>query len=179
MKKIFTLFLVTSLLSIGVVSAQKMYATKTGQIGLNASGTVDIKAMNNQVDSKFADKTGQIIFNVLIKAFKFPNGLMEDHFNENYMESTKFPKADFKGFITNIATVSFDKDGTYNITVDGALTIHGVSQKVSLPGILIIEKGKVTIKGNMKVKLKDFITGSYIGSQINEQASLTINCIYE
>jgi len=178
MKKIcFTLVAVTFFIMQS--NAQKTYSTKNGQIGFDATGTVDIKAMNSQVDSKFIDKTGQIIFSVLIKSFKFPNGLMEDHFNENYMESTKFPKADFKGYITNIASVSFDKDGTNNVTADGLLTIHGVSQKVSIPGTLVVEKGKVTIKGTMKVKLKDFITGSYIGSQINEQASLTINCVYE
>jgi hypothetical protein len=77
-------------------SAQKVYATKTGQIFFNATGgAVAIAAVNNQVDSKFVDATGQIIFGVLVKGFKFENQLMEDHFNENYMESTQFPKADF------------------------------------------------------------------------------------
>lgn len=179
MKKVMFASIVVMLLAVNV-HAQKVYATKTGQISFDATGSVeDIKAINNQVDSKFIDKTGQIIFNVLIKAFKFPNGLMEDHFNENYMESTKFPKADFKGFITNIASVNFDKDGSYNVTAEGTLTIHGVSQKISIPGVLIIEKGKVTVKGMMKIKLKDFITGSYIGTKINESAALTINCVYE
>ena len=67
--------------------AQKVYATKTGQIIFNATGGVEkIAAVNNQVDSKFVDATGQIIFGVLVKGFKFENQLMEDHFNENYME---------------------------------------------------------------------------------------------
>ena len=84
-------------------NAQKVFATKSGQIYFNATGAlVKIAAVNNQVDSKFVDATGQIIFGVLIKGFKFENQLMEDHFNENYMESTQFPKADFKGYITNI-----------------------------------------------------------------------------
>jgi hypothetical protein len=81
-------------------NAQKVFATKSGQIYFNATGAlVKIAAVNNQVDSKFVDATGQIIFGVLIKGFKFENQLMEDHFNENYMESTQFPKADFKGYI--------------------------------------------------------------------------------
>ena len=90
------------------VNAQKVYATKSGQIYFNATGAlVKIAAVNNQVDSKFVDATGQIIFGVLIKGFKFENQLMEDHFNENYMESTQFPKADFKGYITNIKEINF------------------------------------------------------------------------
>lgn len=159
--------------------AQKIYATKSGQITLDASATVEIKSVNNQVDSKMVEKTGQIVFSVLIKSFKFANALMEDHFNENYMESTKFPKADFKGFITNIASVTFDKDGTYNVTAEGTLTIHGVGKKITVPGTITIEKGKPTIKANFKVKLKDYITGSYIGSQIAEEAKLGLNCKYE
>ena len=101
------------------VFAQKTYSTKTGQISFDASATVDIKAVNNQVDSKFIDNTGQMIFSLLIKSFKFANGLMEDHFNEDYMESTKFPKADFKGYISNVASVNFAKNGTYPVNADG------------------------------------------------------------
>jgi len=91
-----------------IVNAQKVFATKSGQIYFNATGAlVKIAAVNNQVDSKFVDATGQIIFGVLIKGFKFENQLMEDHFNENYMESTQFPKADFKGYITNIKEINY------------------------------------------------------------------------
>ena len=105
--------------------AQKVYATKTGQIFFNATGgAVKIAAVNNQVDSKFVDATGQIIFGVLVKGFKFENQLMEDHFNENYMESSQFPKADFKGYIKNSKELNFTKDGTYPITIEGNLTIH-------------------------------------------------------
>lgn len=176
--KYFLAYAICVLLSTHVL-AQKTYSTKTGQIALDASATVDIKGVNNQVDSKFIDNTGQIIFNLLIKGFKFANGLMEDHFNENYMESTKFPKADFKGFITNIASVNFSKDGSYSINSDGTLTIHGVSKKMTVPGTLLVDKGKVTIKTSFKVKIKDFINGSYIGSQIAEEATLKLNCEYQ
>ena len=93
--------LIVIVLLIGITqkgNAQKVFATKSGQIYFNATGAlVKIAAINNQVDSKFVETTGQIIFGVLIKGFKFENQLMEDHFNENYMESTQFPKADFKG----------------------------------------------------------------------------------
>jgi hypothetical protein len=162
------------------VTAQKVFATKSGQIYFNATGAlVKIAAVNNQVDSKFVDATGQIIFGVLVKGFKFENQLMEDHFNENYLESTQFPKADFKGYITNIKEINFSKDGAYPIQVDGVLTIHGVSQKTSTKGTLTLAQGKATIAGDFSVKVKDYgITGLYIGEKIANEATIKLNCKY-
>jgi hypothetical protein len=162
------------------VSAQKVFATKSGQIYFNATGAlVKIAAVNNQVDSKFVDATGQIIFGVLVKGFKFENQLMEDHFNENYMESTQFPKADFKGYITNIKEINFSKDGAYPIQVEGTLTIHGVAQKTSTKGTLTLAQGKATIAGDFSVKVKDYgITGLYIGEKIANEATIKLNCKY-
>ena len=162
-------------------SAQKVYATKTGQIFFNATGgAVAIAAVNNQVDSKFVDATGQIIFGVLVKGFKFENQLMEDHFNENYMESTQFPKADFKGYIKNNKEVNFTKDGNYPITIEGNLTIHGTAQKVSTNGTLQIAEGKPTITGEFSIKIKDYgIKGLYIGEKIANEAKIKVNCKYQ
>ncbi|MFB9842375.1 YceI family protein [Mucilaginibacter ginsenosidivorans] len=163
------------------LQAQKLFATKTGQIKFNASSPLEqIVAINNQVDSKMIDKTGQIVFSALIKSFKFENQLMEDHFNENYMESSKIPKAEFKGYITNVSSVDFSKNGKYPITVEGTLAMHGVSQKVSTAGSIIIENGKPSISGSFKVKIKDYgITGLYIGEKIANEAEISINCKYE
>jgi hypothetical protein len=162
------------------VTAQKVFATKSGQIYFNATGAlVKIAAVNNQVDSKFVDATGQIIFGVLVKGFKFENQLMEDHFNENYLESTQFPKADFKGYITNIKEINFSKDGAYPIQVEGTLTIHGVAQKTSTKGTLTLAQGKATIAGDFSVKVKDYgITGLYIGEKIANEATIKLNCKY-
>ncbi len=180
MKKILFFFLLLSITYISV-KAQKLYATKSGQITFNATGGIDkIAAVNNQVDSKMLDKSGQIVFSILIKSFKFENQLMEDHFNENYLESTKFPKAEFKGYITNIAGVNFSKDGKYNVVADGDLTIHGVTKKVSVPGVITIASGKATINGTFKVHIKDYgITGLYIGEKIAPEATININCKYD
>lgn len=162
-------------------SAQKVFATKTGQIFFNATGgAVAIAAVNNQVDSKFVDATGQIIFGVLVKGFKFENQLMEDHFNENYMESTQFPKADFKGYIKNIKEVNFTKDGTYPISIEGNLTIHGTAQKVSTNGNIQVAEGKPTITGEFSIKIKDYgIKGLYIGEKIANEAKIKVNCKYQ
>jgi hypothetical protein len=139
-----------------------------------------IAAINNQVDSKFVETTGQIIFGVLIKGFKFENQLMEDHFNENYMESTQFPKADFKGYIKNIKDINFSKEGNYPIQIEGTLTIHGIPQKVSTNGTLQINEGKPAIVGEFSVKIKDYgIKGLYIGEKIANEAIIKVNCKYQ
>jgi hypothetical protein len=182
MKTIIKFILVSIIiLSANVLNAQKVYATKTGQIFFNASGGLEkIAAVNNQVDSKFVDATGQIIFGVLVKGFKFENQLMEDHFNENYMESSQFPKADFKGYIKNIKEIDFSKDGKYTVTLEGNLTIHGVSQKVSTVGQLEITQGKASINGEFSVKIKDYgIKGLYIGEKIANDAKIRVNCKYQ
>ena len=162
------------------VTAQKVFATKSGQIYFNATGAlVKIAAVNNQVDSKFVDATGQIIFGVLVKGFKFENQLMEDHFNENYMESTQFPKADFKGYITNIKEINFSKDGAYPIQVEGTLTIHGVAQKTTSKGTLTLTQGKPTLEGEFNIKIKEYgISGMYIGDKIANVAVIKLNCKY-
>ena len=180
MKKTILALSISALFATSAMS-QKVYATKTGQISFNATGScIDaIKAVNNQVDSKMVDKTGQIVFSVLIKSFKFANEKMEEHFNENYMESTKFPKADFKGYITNVSSINFTKDGSYPATAKGNLTIDGKTKEMTFNGTAIVEGGKLTIKANFNVPLNDFIHGDYIGSQISAEARASLICKYD
>ncbi len=182
MKSIIKSFCLIVFTAISMQSnAQKVFATKTGQLFFNASGGIEkIAAVNNQVDSKFGEATGQIIFGVLIKGFKFENQLMEDHFNENYMESSQFPKADFKGYIKNIKDIDFSKDGKYPANFDGTLTIHGVAQKVTTVGQVEVIQGKPIITGEFSVKIKDFgIKGLYIGEKIANEAKIRVNCKYQ
>ena len=177
MKKI---LLSIAFLAFTFLGNAQLYSTKTGQIFFNATGgDVKIAAVNNQTDSKFVGTTGQIIFGVLIKGFKFENQLMEDHFNENYMESTQFPKAEFKGYITNIKEVNFAKDGDYPIQVEGNITLHGTTNKVSTEGVMQIKDGKPNIIGNFKIRIKQYgIKGSYIGDKIALEATIKLNCKY-
>jgi polyisoprenoid-binding protein YceI len=96
------------------------------------------------------------------------------------MESTQFPKADFKGYIKNIKEVDFNKDGNYNINIEGTLTIHGTGQKVATTGVLQVQQGKVAITGEFSVKIKDYgIKGLYIGEKIASEAKIKVNCKYQ
>ncbi len=134
MKKILILSILTFLFFNA--NCQK-YITKNGFIGFFSHTPIeDIKADNNQVASVFDASTGEIAFQVLIKSFHFPKALMEVHFNENYLESDKIPKSTFSGKLTNLSNVDFTKPGTYDVNVEGDLTIHGVTKKLSTKGTL-------------------------------------------
>src|SRR5471030_1302362 len=129
----FFLSIVFSVLFLSQLSAQKIYATRNGKISFEAPSDDDVKAVNNEVTSRMADN-GQVTFSLLIKGFRFKLAEMQEHFNDQYLESTKFPRADFKGNIVNLNEVNFSKDGTYKISVKGDLTMHGVTKNITETG---------------------------------------------
>jgi hypothetical protein len=137
-------------------NAQK-YMTKTGFIGFFSHTPMeDVKGDNNQVASVLDISTGDIVFQVLIKSFHFDRALMEEHFNENYMESDKIPKSSFKGKITNLSAVDFKKNGTYDVTVEGDLTIHNVTNKISTKGNIEVVTGGITANSKFIIVPEDY-----------------------
>jgi polyisoprenoid-binding protein YceI len=144
--------------------AQKIYSTRNGQINFSAPKDAEVKAVNNEVVSRVADN-GQITFSVLIKGFRFKLAEMQDHFNDQYMESNKFPRADFKGNIANLSEVNFAKDGSYKATVKGDLTLHGITKSITANGTVEIKGGKPVVSCKFSVALKDFgVSTSGVGS---------------
>jgi polyisoprenoid-binding protein YceI len=138
------------------LNAQK-FMTKNGYIGFYSHTPMeDIKGDNNQVASILDASTGELVFQVLMKSFKFEKALMEEHFNENYVESEKFPKSTFKGKIGNLSDVDFSKAGSYKVTVDGELSIHGVTQNVSTPGEIEITEGGVNARSQFIIHPEDY-----------------------
>ena len=126
------------------VQAQK-YMTKNGNIKFYSETPIEtIEATNNQVNAALDSQTGDLVFKVLIKSFQFEKALMQEHFNENYMESDKFPNSTFVGKVTNLTAVDFSKEKSYETTIEGDLTIHGVTKKIS-------EKGTFTVKAGDKI----------------------------
>jgi len=131
--------------------------TRNGYIGFFSGTPIeDIKADNNQVASVIDISTGEIVFQVLIKSFKFAKALMEEHFNENYLESEKFPKSTFKGKITNLAAVDFSKPGQYEVIVEGDLNIHDVTNKVSVTGSIEVIPGGINANSKFNVVPEDY-----------------------
>ncbi len=149
-------YLTLLLLSSMSLFAQK-YMTKTGTIKFFSKTTMeDIKAENRKVVSVLDSKTGAMEFSLLLKSFDFTNDLMEQHFNESYLESDKYPKATFKGKITDIATVDFTKDGSYNVNYSGKLTIKDVTKDITGTATIVVKGDKATATSKLKIKPKDY-----------------------
>jgi len=170
-------------LLVGTLSyAQKVYATRTAQVKFSSSTTAeDIDAVNNQVQSKFIGKTGQLMFSLLMKGFAFENAMMQEHFNgKEYMESDKFPKAEFKGAINGMATIDLEKEGAYPVMVSGDLTIKGITKPVKAAGLILVEKHKVSAESSFKIKLQEYgITGKDIGTVIANNIEIKVNAKYD
>lgn len=180
MKRLFILVAAIGLAST-CLQAQKIYSTKAGKISFFSNAPLeDIEAKTSEVESKLLTSTGQTVFTLLIKGFQFENQLMQEHFNEDYVESTKYPKADFKGSITNIKDINFSKDGTYPANVSGMLTIHGVTKELNSNGSITVNGGKVIARSKFNITLKDYnIGGPLVGKKIGSQIEITVDCQYE
>jgi len=154
MKRIIIVFTVSFLFL--TASAQK-FMTQTGNISfLSHTPIEDIKAYNNQVSSILDISTGEIVFQVNIKSFKFEKALMEEHFNENYMESEKYPRSTFKGKILNTESVDFTKTGKYDVKVEGDLEMHGVTNKVTVNGIIEVISGGINAASKFNIVPEDY-----------------------
>lgn len=162
-------------------SAQ-LYFTKNGRISFFSSAMLeDIKADNNQVISIINTSTGDIQFSLLNNAFHFKKALMEEHFNTDFIESEKYPKSTFKGTISNLSSINFNTDGTYNTTVAGNLNIHGITKPVSAIGTITIKAGKISALSRFFIKPKDYNISipSTVKNNIAESIELTISAGYE
>lgn len=161
---------------------QDLHFTRTGKIAFHASTPLeDIDATNNEVASAINLKTGEMAFTVLIKSFHFRRALMEEHFNSNYLESSKYPKSSFTGKFTILQAIDITKDGKYEVTVDGDLTIHGVTKKVSMPGVISVENGKISASTKFKVRPEDYdikIPG-VVADKIAKEVQIDVDCKYE
>ena len=178
MKRI--LLLIFFLNIVLAVNAQK-YMTKNGYIGFFSHTSMeDIKGDNNQVVGAIDISTGEMVFQAVIKSFHFDRALMEEHFNENYMESDKIPKSSFKGKITNLSSVDFSKNGTYDVTVEGDLTIHDVTNRISTKGTIEVVSGGINANAKFNIVPEDYkisIPG-VVRDKINKNLEVTVAMKY-
>jgi hypothetical protein len=149
--------IIAALMLIPVALSAQIYNTKTGVIHFVSDAKLEKnEATNKQVNSALSTATGEFGFKVLITAFEFEKALMQEHFNENYMESGKFPLSTFSGKVTNLKDINFSKDGVYDAVVEGDLTIHGVTNKVKETGTFEVKGGKIRGRATFTIKLKDY-----------------------
>jgi polyisoprenoid-binding protein YceI len=152
MKKLF-LCLIT--ITSYAVAHSQMLMTKNATISFHSHTFLEnIDAVNNSVMAVIDGTKKNIAFSLLMKQFDFPKKLMQTHFNENYVESDKFPKATFSGTYTENADLT--KDGDYSLNVNGKLTIHGVTRQVQIPATLTVKAGTVTGITTFKLNPTDY-----------------------
>ncbi|MGZ5286473.1 MAG: YceI family protein [Flavisolibacter sp.] len=181
LKKKMTVALVLSLMSITSFTQDK-YFTKTGKIDFFSKASLeDIEAKNKTVTAVIDSRTGAIQFAVQMKSFEFEKQLMQQHFNENYVESDKYPRSEFKGSITNNSEINYDKDGSYPAKVKGKMTIHGVTNDVETTGKVKVNGGKLEIESVFNLLLSDYKISipAVVKEKISNSIKITVNCKLE
>ena len=139
----------------GGVSYGQLYLTRNGFIGFYSKTPLeDIRGENNQVYAIVDIGKKELAFSSLVKGFIFPKALMQEHFNENYMESDKYPKANFSGSFSG--NVDVKKNGIYPVTVKGKFSIHNTTQEVDLPAALEVKDGRLLGVAQFKIKPEDY-----------------------
>lgn len=166
------------------IQAQDKFFTKTGKIHFDATSAGSpekIAAINKSVTCVIDIKTGNFQFAVLMKGFEFERALMEEHFNENYVESTKYPKTEFKGTIMNNTGVNYSKDGSYNVKVKGNLTMHGITKEVETNGSILIKAGKITASANFPLAFADYKISipTLVSDKVATTAIISVDCSME
>ncbi|MCF8294320.1 MAG: YceI family protein [Chitinophagaceae bacterium] len=160
-------------------STAQRYMTKTGTVDFVATGAIEkIEGSNKSVACLLDSKAGSLDFIIQIKSFVFEKQLMQEHFNENYMESDKFPKASFKGSVTNMTSINMAKDGEYTADVVGKLMIHGVTKDVKSTGKVIVKGGKPILKSAFSVLLAVYgieIPGA-VKDKISKDVKINVHC---
>lgn len=170
------LLLAAVLFAISFGASAQRYFSKTAHIKFfSHTSAEDIKADNYKSSIVIDKGTGVVQVETLIKSFEFEKALMQEHFNENYLESDTYPKATFKGK-GDFSGVNFGADGNYSVNVAGQLTMHGTTKDVSATATIKIAGGK--IDGSTKfyvnprdynVKIPDVVKG-----QISDKIEVTV-----
>ena len=149
------------------------YYSKTGHIHFLSQAPIEtIESDNYNGYVVYDGATGKLEFSVLIKGFKFQKALMQQHFNENYMESDKFPKSLFKGSILNWSSIHLDKDGIYDANVDGQMTIHGITKPFKCQAKLFVKGGMISASTAFDIVIADY--GIQVPKVVRDNISKTV-----
>lgn len=164
-----------------ICSSQKYY-TDSGFTEFDGSKAAfePIKAQNNSTISLFEAISGDIAVIIFINKFDFRLGLMQEHFNENYMESNKFPKSTFEGNIENFDYNKVDKI-FQNYNISGVLTIKGVSKNITSTALIKKEQDKIRIVSNFSINLSDFNVKipKIVFKKIDEEVKINLSYVYD
>jgi hypothetical protein len=154
--KRYLLILLTTLIPLVPASAQK-FITQSGFASFFSSAPLeDIAAENHKVSSIIDFNSGEVAVNIRIRDYHFDKSLMEEHFNENYLESDRYPNSSFKGKFESTRPIEPAVDGIYPVKVKGVLTLHGVTRNLETDGTIEVKNGEVKASTAFKVALQDY-----------------------
>lgn len=175
MKTIIVL-LIFCLAFLVTAAGQEKYITKTGEITFEASvpSFEEVKAKNTNVSAVLDANTGKIAALALIKGFRFKVALMEEHFNENYIESSKYPKASFKGTIQDFDVSKASGKNEY--LIKGIFNLHGVDKTMDVPAIITANGKVVMLTAHFVLKPEDFKIKipSIVSNKIAENVNISV-----
>ncbi len=156
MKKLHLILTLLFVLAVQAVAAQ-VYLTRNGTIRFfSAAPLENIEAVNRQVMSALNIETGEFVFRLPIRSFAFDKALMQEHFNDNFMESHNYPNASFEGLIEEVGSFEFTVPGSYDVTVVGELTIKDVTKTISEPGTLIVKDVLIEGEAVFVIRLEEY-----------------------
>lgn len=155
MRVTFTLITLLFLFQSGNTLGQTLYATSTGEVSFFSDTPLEnIQAENKKTGSIINTTTRELAVQMRITDFTFPNKLMQEHFNENYMESEKYPTATFKGKINE--SVDLSVPGSYPVSTEGSLTIHGVTKPAVVKGTIVSTGSELKLDFQFQVRTEDY-----------------------
>lgn len=149
--------------------------TRNGYVGFfSKTPFEDIKAENHQANAVIDFNKKNIAVALLVKSFLFRKELMQEHFNENYAESDKYPKATFSGKYNG--EINQLKNGLYNVSVNGSVTFHGVTKNIQVPAVMEVKGDKLFCKSNFQLLPSDFniVIPALVKDKIAKQIDVSI-----
>ncbi|WP_276364484.1 YceI family protein [Daejeonella sp. H1SJ63] len=180
MKKI--IIVILALFLVNSAMAQGKYFTKSGKITFDATtkeSPEKVQAVTKTAVAVLDAASGNIQFSVLMRGFQFEHALMEEHFHENYVESTKYPKATFKGQLEGVSALA--KDGTYELPVKGQLSLHGASRDIQTKVKVVVSGTNMNATATFMAPLADYniaIPG-LVADKLAKTASVKVECLLQ
>jgi len=155
MRKILLSIIVT-FLTLSLHSQDK-FMTRSGKVSFVSETSLEtIVGTNNHVSCILNMNNGEIIFQMKIISFEFKKALLEEHFNEKYMESEEFPKSTFSGKIDNWEKINFEEGKIVDVLVSGTIEVHGVKKVITTNGTMQLNNGNINLLSNFSLTVADY-----------------------
>jgi polyisoprenoid-binding protein YceI len=173
-----------TLLSLGLIISlsgwAQVFQANKGMISFfswASIGTIDATSM--QLSSAIDTANNEVVFSVPIRTFTFQGSKMQTDFNEDYMESEKYPDATYKGIIQT--KVDWKKEGQVKVVASGTLTLHHISKQRTDSATVTIKNGEISVKGNFIVATEDYgiRIPEILSKNISKEIYIMYGCLYQ